>query len=61
MLGKATFCRCAKLPVCLHTYGMTSVNHDFGERDHGLEAHGLGGALREEGGSEETCKSCLFS
>lgn len=62
MLGKAAVCRCAKLPVCLHTYGMTSVNRDFGGRDHGFEAHGLGRALSEDGGSEESCcESCLLS
>lgn len=38
-----------------HTYGMTSVNRDFGGRDHGFEAHGLGRALSEDGGSEESC------
>ena len=61
VLGQSMFCRCAELPVYIHTCGTASASHDFGERDHGLEAHGLGGALEETGGSEETCKSCLFS
>lgn len=62
MLGKSMFCRCIELPVCLYACGIASANHDFGEQEHGLEAHGLGRTLGEAGGSEETfCKSCLFS
>lgn len=57
VLGKATVCRCAKLPVCLHTYGMTSVIRDFGGRDHGFEAHGLGRALSEDGAVRKAAAS----